>query len=200
MVFIMKGKAKKELFLATLILGAAFLYYVDIKNNRYTQGTGEDYSAATRLVLWEASTRLALDYPVFGIGGGRFKDMSQEYSSVVGPHELGNRDVTNILGWQETHNDFLRVWVSFGTPAVLAFLWMFVGIFRNFFDSYRVASNRFLKALALGCFAALAAYTVNSGLHNVMDSVTLLWILGGLSIATTKLALAKHPTTIKELQ
>jgi O-antigen ligase len=97
-----------------------------------------------------------------------------------------------VLGKEAPHNDFLRVWLSFGTPALLAFLWAFVGILRNFFDSYQQSSRRFLKSFALGCFAAMMAYAVNAATHNLMDSVSLLWILGGLSIATTKLALSKQ--------
>jgi O-antigen ligase len=198
-ILLIRGKPKKELFLIVLILAAAFLYYIDTRNNRYASGFTDEGSAAARLVLWEAGIRVAMDNPVFGIGEKQFEETSQEYTSVVSPHYVEGENVAGILGTQEPHNDFIRVWCSFGTPALLAFLWMFVGIFRNFFDSYRHSSSRFLKSFALGCFAALATYVVSSVTHNVMASVALLWILGGLSIATTKLALARQSATVKEL-
>jgi O-antigen ligase len=197
-ILLMKGKVKKELLLVVLILVAAFLYYSDIKGNRYAQGFADDSSAAGRLVLWQAGLNIALDNPLFGIGYSRFEDVSQGYASDIDPALMEIQNAGAVLG-EAPHNDFLRVWLSFGTPAFLVFLWILVGIFRNFLDSYRQASSRFLKSLALGCFASLIAYSVNAATHNVMDSVFILWILGGFSIATTKLVSSKRPDSIKEL-
>jgi O-antigen ligase len=197
-VLFMKERSKKELLLVVLILVAGFIYYADIKSNRYSQGVIEDQSAAGRLVLWQAGLNIALDNPLLGIGYSGFEEISQEYASDIDPTLMATQDAGEVLG-EAPHNDFLRVWLSFGTPAFLIFLWVFVGIIRNFLDSYRQASSRFLKGLALGCFAALAAYCVNAATHNVMDSVFILWILGGFSIATAKLALIKQNAGAKEI-
>ena len=200
MILLMKSKAKKELFLVSLILLIAVFYYSDWRGNRYSQGFAEEQSAAGRLVLWEAGIKIALDYPLFGIGDGRFQQVSLGYSSQINPHFMETLGAGGVLGNEAPHNDFLRVWLSFGTPALLAFLWAFVGILRNFFDSYQQSSRRFLKSFALGCFAAMMAYTVNAATHNLMDSVSLLWILGGLSIATTKLASSKQSPKRSQIQ
>jgi len=47
--------------------------------------------------------------------------------------------------------------------------------------------------MALGGLAAMAAYIVNAATHNVMDSVPLLWIMGGFSCAMVKLAEKPKP-------
>ena len=200
MVLLMKGKPKKEFFLAMLILGVAFLGFAEMTANRYSKGFEEEKSAAGRLVLWEAGLLIALDNPISGIGSKRFEEASVAYASAISSESMKRFDVGRGLGTTEAHNDFLRVWSSYGTVALLALLWLFVGVFRNFLDAYRHSRTRFLKGFAVGCFGAVAAYIVNAATHNVMDTSQLMWILGGLSIATTKLALPNQPRTVEELR
>jgi hypothetical protein len=78
-------------------------------------------------------------------------------------------------------------------------LWLFFSIFKNFFDSYRKSSRKFIQAISLGCFAAMATYVISAATHNVMDSVVFLWIFGGLSIATCKFITDKKNNTVKVL-
>ena len=190
--FLMKGKAKKGIFLALLILGVAFLLFTQMTGNRYSQGFGEESSATGRLVLWQAGVNIALDNPVIGIGSYRFQEASLAYASAVDPdlmhHETG---AGRVLGRYEAHNDFITIWASYGTLALLVYLWLIWGIFRNFLDTYRNTRSYFLKGLALGCFGAVAAYIVNAFTHNVLGTSMLMWILGGLSIATAKIALSR---------
>jgi O-antigen ligase len=198
MVLLMKGKAKMRLLLVFLILGIAFLMFTQIASNRYAKGFSGESSAAGRLVLWQAGLNIAQDNPLLGIGAWRFTQVSPEYASSIDPELMATLGAGADLGRYPAHDDFITVWASFGTPALLAYLWIFVAIFRNFFESYRKSSTPFLRGLSLGCFGALAAYIVNALTHNVMDNSMLFWILGGFSIATTKLALSKRLPTAKE--
>lgn len=126
-----------------------------------------------------------MDYPIFGIGEGRFEQVSVGYAPDITVKSMPS--VVGILGQEQPHNDFLRVWLSFGTPDLVAYLVIFVFIFMNFFKGYRESTRKFTKAFSLGCFAAVIAYIVNAATHNLMDTVPLLWILAGLSIAVVKL-------------
>ena len=56
----------------------------------------------------------------------------------------------------------------------------------------------FVRSISLGGFAALATYIVCAATHNVMASVSLLWILGGLSIAAAKLIHLATPRAAEE--
>jgi O-antigen ligase len=199
MALLMKGKPKKEIILVALVLAAGFLYYIDMQGNRYSKGFKEESSAAGRLVLWKVGAEIALDNPILGIGEGKFQETSLAYSGTVtsGSTEVQQR-ATGDLGLVPVHNDFLRVWEAFGTPALIAYLWLFAGIFLNLLDAYRRSQTRFLKGLSLGCLGAMAGYIVNAATHNVMDSAFFLWIFGGLSIAIVKLALSQ-PLKAKEL-
>jgi O-antigen ligase len=196
MFFILRGRMRKVIFAILLVLGAGFLLYTNMVGNRYSQGFNEESSAAGRLVLWQAGAMIAMDNPIFGIGQGRFIEVSEAYSSEVDVNVV--EGAMGALGEEQVHNDFIRVWVSFGTPALLVYLWVFIVVFRTFYYGYRRSSSVFIKAIAFGGCGALMAYIVNAFSHNLMDSVPLLWILAGFSIAVTKLADIPKVITIPE--
>jgi O-antigen ligase len=201
MFLLMKGRAKVGFLLAILILGVAFWGFIGMsENNRYSQGFGEESSAAGRLVLWQAGLRVAWDNPVVGIGRDNFEEESLKYAAVIDTELKTTQGAGRALGQYEAHNDFITIWASFGTVAILAYLWLFVGTFRNFVDAYRRSRSRFIKGLAIGCVGALGTYIVSAATHNVMDTSLLLWILCGLSIATTKIALSQRDSKVKETQ
>jgi O-antigen ligase len=193
MILFLSGQRKKELLIIFIVLVAGFLVYTNLMGNRYTKGFSDESSAAGRLVLWQAGVMIALDNPVFGIGEGRFMQVSQAYSSEVEQSSVAGAN--EALGVQETHNDFIRVWLSFGTPALLVYLLLFVITFRFLYRGFKQSSSPFLKGMALGCFAALLSYIVNAFLHNLMDSSPIFWILAGFSLAILKLNEASQPVT-----
>ncbi|OGO06328.1 MAG: hypothetical protein A2Y92_05510 [Chloroflexi bacterium RBG_13_57_8] len=194
LVFLLKGEARRTMFIISAVLIVVFVLYINITSNRYSQGFGEESSATGRLYLWQAGAMIAMDNPLFGIGQGKFTEYSQLYSSEV--EERSRVRIETVLGVEEAHNDFIRVWVSFGTPALIAYLWVFAVAFSNFIHGYRRTDSRFIRGMALGGFAALLAYIVNSFTHNLMDSVPILWILAGLSAAVVKMAEAKKPLAV----
>ncbi|MFA5309039.1 MAG: O-antigen ligase family protein [Dehalococcoidales bacterium] len=183
----MKSKMRTQIFLAALVLIAGFIIYTDMKNNRYTGGVTNESSAAGRLVLWQAGAKIAMSSPVLGIGGQAFKEAAQEYISSVS-YNPSVVQAEEVLGVEQPHNDFLRTWVSYGTVALIALVWLLIMIFRNFLISYRFLTTRLGKGIALGCFAAFVAYAVNAFTHNVIDEVALIWMFAGLSIALCKIA------------
>lgn len=178
---LLKGRMRAELLLSLLIVGGLFWYIADLHGTRYSQGVTGESSAASRIVLWQAAIPMIKANPLLGIGHEKFATLSTEYASAVSQRleELSG----GALGRYEPHNDFINIWVSFGTPALLTFLAFFAGIFFNFIHVYRRSRDPFIRALSLGCLGGLAAYAINAGTHNVMDSWFVLWIMGGLSIA-----------------
>lgn len=185
---LLKGRMRKELVLVALIAGVAFFYSAGVTASRYSQGFTAEESAASRLVLWQSGLSIARDHPLIGIGHERYSEVSLEHLSAVDPRFAEMQGAGRALGQYEPHNDFINVWLSFGTPALVAFLWLIAAVFRNFTESYRQSSSRFLKGFALGGGAALTAWCVNAATHNVMDSLFTLWIIAGLSIAVAKLS------------
>jgi O-antigen ligase len=183
----MKSKFRVHLFLAALVIIVSFIVYTDMKGNRYTGTVSNDSSAAGRLVLWEAGAQIAMSSPVFGIGGQAFIKDAAEYTTSVS-YNAEVIQPEDVLGVEQPHNDFLRIWVSYGTVALVALIWLMVMIFRNFLIAYRFLQSRLGKGIALGCFAAIVAYSLNAFTHNVIDEVALIWVFAGLSIALCKIA------------
>jgi O-antigen ligase len=182
------GRLRREFLLAILVLAAGFFWFTDMRGNRYDRGFTDDQSGASRLVLWQAGIKTAMDNPLLGVGHRDFEVVSLEYSSSIDPYYLELQNAGQALGKEKVHNDFLNVWLSFGTPAFLLFLFLLGAVFWNFIEAFRQAGSPFLKALSLGCAGTVVAYAVASFLHNVMDSSGQLFILAGLSLALTRLA------------
>ncbi len=182
------GRLRREFLLALLLLGGGFWWYTDMRGNRYDQGFTDNQQGASRLVMWQAGVEIVKDHPFLGIGHRDFQEASTEYRSEIDPYYLELYGAGSLLGRNQVHNDFLNIWLSFGTPAFLLFLFFFGTIFYNFIEAFRRLGSPFLKGLSLGCAGAVAGYADNAFFHNVMDSSALLFILAGLSLALSRLA------------
>ncbi|MBF6591509.1 MAG: O-antigen ligase family protein, partial [Ktedonobacterales bacterium] len=151
-----------------------------------------EISTGSRLVLWQAGLLMVADHPVFGIGYDRYLSLAPLYQPRVDAQLLDERGVGGTLGRYFPHNDFLNVWLSFGTFAFLAFLWIYLIGITAAWRTWKRARDPWLRAMAIGCLAALMAYSVHASLHNAYDDSLLLWILLGLLLALEKLATMAH--------
>jgi hypothetical protein len=191
MVLVYRGRYSREFFLLLILAGGALLYYSDAQSNRYTQTASSDPSAASRPVLWEAGLNIALDNPILGVGHNKFLELSPEYASRIDRSLLERQDAGNVLGHFQPHNDYLNVWLSFGTGALVLYLALFVLSAKNYLEVFFRTTEPLLKGLALGGLGALLAFGVNSAFHNLFDSTLTVWLLAGFSLALTKLVMAE---------
>jgi O-antigen ligase len=206
LVLFLKTRIRGEIILAILVLFVGFASLMGLlESGRYLGGRTEvqqDESYISRQIVWQAGIAAATDNPILGIGGDQFKKVSPQYASSVDPTLLSLEEERywsyRSLGNIEPHNDFLMVWVSYGTPALLAYLWLIVAVLRNFLYAYRESDKRFIKGLSAGLAAALVAYGVNAFYHNVLSTLPLFWILAGLSVATAKLAQQSQRLSISD--
>ncbi len=191
----LKTRIRGEIILAVLLLGLISIETTGIMRGVYFEARGQtvqEESATERKILWQAGIAIAMDNPVLGIGGDQFRYVSPQYASAVDPALVRQQEEYwsyRTLGGQAPHNDFLKVWVCYGTLALAAYLWLFSAVLQNFLDSYRASNGRFIKGLSIGLAAALVAYGVNAFYHNSLAAMPLFWILAGFSVATAKLAL-----------
>jgi O-antigen ligase len=188
MSFVMGGRRSTELLIAMLIFGGGFWFWSERTGNRYTKGPESDDSAATRPVLWSAGFNIALDNPVFGVGHNAFLTLSPEYAERIDDKYLETFDAGGALGTYTPHNDPLNIWLSFGTPALIAYLAITWYACTNFVFAYKRLKDPLLRAIAIGSLGSLVAFTINSVFHNFFDSTLHFWILAGLSIALCTLA------------
>jgi O-antigen ligase len=189
MAFLLRGHLQKE-FLLLLAIGAmAFWYFAASSPTRYTADLSSDDSAAARPILWSAALDIALDNPLFGIGHEEFTTISPSYASMSSG---AVRNSESVLGRYNPHNDYLNVWVSYGTAALVLYCVLIILIWRNFLHATRRCFDPLLRGIALGSLGALMAFAVNSFFHNLFTTTLTFWVLAGLSLALTKLASAEE--------
>jgi putative inorganic carbon (HCO3(-)) transporter len=114
---------------------------------------GQEYnvSGQNRVSIWRDTIGLIRRHPFVGTGLGSF---SVAYPSV--------QSVFLTLLVEHAHCDYLEVTSELGLPgAVLVFgsiFWVLVQAVRH----YRIAAERFDKAVSLGCFGSITAILVHS--------------------------------------
>ncbi len=199
MLLLVKTRIQSWIVMVGALLVAIILIFSPL-GNQYLAGRSaavQEDSAVSRIILWEAGANIALDHPVLGIGSGNFNTLSTQYQSSVDSSLLAyeKREYWSYrtLGSEPPHNDFINIWLSYGTPALIFFIGLFVLIISNFTLAYRRSRSFFIRGLSIGLAAALVAYGVNALYHNMISTMPLFWILGGLSLALAKLALQRQP-------
>lgn len=193
----LRGRVRKEVILVSLALLPVIFFVLLKDNNRYSAPISRDNSAASRLVLWQVGIDIAKDYPALGVGYRAYGLVAPRYLDKVvltdDIRELGGdfQGESTLAQRYPVHNDFLRVWLSFGVPALLVYVIFIAGIAITSLKAYFRAADPWMMGAALGLFSALAGYTANSMLHNALDSTTTLWILAGLSMVMLRISSAK---------
>ena len=206
LLLFLKVRIRGEIILALLLLVVGFVEITGILGEQRLGGRAEDIqekSSVSRQIAWQAGIAIAIDYPILGIGGGQYRGVSTRYITSVDPSLLEWEEETywnyRSLGSTSPHNDYLYIWLSYGTLALVLYLWLFSAVLSNFLDSGHTGRGRFIKGLSIGLAAAFVTYAINAFYHNTMTTLPLLWILAGFSLATTKLALkGKHRRQIPQ--
>lgn len=117
-----------------------------------------DKSSQTRVYVWDAGLRMALDYPLLGVGYGNFKERVGSY----------NRKISGV----DAHNTYVIVAAEMGFPALFCFLWFFVVGFRSARNVLRNASrDPFLRCIGLGYMGLWASAMVGNMFGTRFDSV-----------------------------
>jgi O-antigen ligase len=195
LLLFLKTRVKGEIILLIILVLTVFISVSGITDKFSFSARGEtaqDASSIARKILWQAGIAIVKDYPILGIGGNRYIALSPQYISSVDPSliqwEADRYWSYRTLGNDPVHNDFLNMWVSYGTIALIVFIWLIFVILNNFLSSFKLSRDKFLKSVSIGLAAGLISYIVNAFYHNLLSEFPMLWIIAGLSIATAKLA------------
>ena len=135
---------------------------------------GSDVSSIDRLLIWRTGWKMFLDRPVFGHGLNTFMSVFEKYR----PPEY--KEVVYA------HNCFLQIAAETGIVGLLVFLWFCVSISIRAFSNFFGASDRFLKAAAIGAAACIITTLTNSLVDTNLYSLplaVLFWSLCGLAAA-----------------
>jgi len=191
-----KTRIRPEFILIIVLFGVGIIAATGMMDSQFLGGRSEEVqeeSSVSRQILWQSGTAIAIDYPILGVGGDRFAEVSTGYASEVDTELLAWETERywgySSLGTQPPHNDFLMLWICYGTLALAFYIWLYVAVLRVLANCYQVAKTRFIRGLSIGLAAAFIAYAANAFYHNLFVTIPLFWILAGLALATAKLAL-----------
>ena len=126
--------------------------------------------AATGLRIWATE-------PLFGVGAGRYGDLSARYSS---PWLL--RLYPN---GENAHNNYLQIAAEFGAVGLAAFLWLLTAIAWNVCRAVRIGPG--LDPLLAGTSVGAAAFLIASLTSHPLllgETAYPFWIVSGLALAT----------------
>ncbi len=190
-----KTRIRWEAILLIIVLLVLLIEASNLLEETYIAGrseTGQEESSVARNILRQVGIAIALDNPILGIGSDQFVEISREYAYVVNPVFLeyeGDRYYSyTTLGNNQPHHDFITMWLTYGTLALIAYIFIHFVIVYTLGYSFRKSNNRFIKGLSVGLAAALVTYVVNSFYHNIETTLPLLYIIAGFSLVTSKLA------------
>lgn len=136
-------------------------------------------TAYWRLHVWEDTFKMIQDSPIFGHGINTFMHIFQEYRRDVGTNPT------------YAHNSYLQLVAEAGLLGLIAFLWIFVRLFRWFLSSvtiYGIKNDDFIL-LAMGLLSGIVAFLLQSFFDNHFYSLQLsiyLWFMVGLFVATVR--------------
>lgn len=135
-----------------------------------TLATFQDVSGDVRLVLWQGTTRLIADNPVFGAGLAGFPELYEKYKEA--------RHVELSL---YPHNIFLNFWSETGALGLIALLLI---LFQYIKQGLKALSSRYSLPL-LAAMSCILIYGLVDAPYFKNDLSVLFWIFIGLMILTT---------------
>ena len=144
----------------------------------YPQGRNLNVSASveSRTVLFRTGVQMVKDSPAFGIGIGRFHELSDQY---------GSSDISRILGVRRTrdnaHNNYLQVAAESGIVGLAAFGWVLSACVVGGVRRLRLldARGRWLVAGVVGMMLTwLAGHPLL-----VPEAAVMFWLFAGLAAA-----------------
>jgi O-antigen ligase len=116
--------------------------------------TPENWAVLERLSQWYAGWQMFLANPVLGAGIGNYNAAYDDYRLEQWPVALGH-----------AHNHYLTVAAESGLVGALAYIGLWIVIFRSGARAVRLATGRLERATAVGILASLASFAT----HNLFD-------------------------------
>jgi len=127
-------------------------------------------SAATRIEIWRGAVKMIQEHPWWGVGYGAFPHFIPRYTKVS-------------VGHLDAHNSYLLIAAEMGLPTLLTFLIVLGMAWYYTYWLFRHATDRSMKAMALGFLGGLTGLVVANMFGSRMDAQVVssyFWILCGL--------------------
>jgi hypothetical protein len=152
-------RLKLHAFIILLAAGLAVMAnWENVKtDDRRAGGVADVGTAKGRLVLLEASARMFLDRPFFGVGFRKFQTYSPAYVRLVRSTFLGMKEGTGASRAGQ-HNHFLNTMTELGLFGLVPEVLLFLLVFQMVFKARKTHDDTIDHDFAVGAFAIFLAY------------------------------------------
>jgi|GEM_PF-653286 len=128
-----------------------------------------------RIYIWKSSLDMVKDYPITGIGQGNYNKLSREVYKKRYPFKQPPSHA-------HAHNNLIMIAVDRGILGLLAFIWLWIVIFKETWGTLRQLppDRYYLRALTLGGLASFIAFFIQGFFENNFgdsEVAMLLWFL-----------------------
>lgn len=132
------------LLITISVIGAQILPKATVErfDMSFTNEENMDTSAKARIDNWDLAMKLFYNNPILGIGYGNFKK--------VNPSGL------------DTHNYYIKILVENGVFGFIALLLFFKACWRKIFELRSIATDPFLKAVAIGMIPCIISLMIGN--------------------------------------
>lgn len=155
----------KEIIAVGLIFALFFVAQVGKKKFSDVWELSPRSSLASRVMIWEASVRMAKDNPVTGIGAANFQKTYLAYQKFFPPY----------LEWAVPHpqNIYLAFWLFGGLLGAVGFLGLLFFFFKELFEN---KSQNSLEILALGLMLYILLHGLFDTTYFKNDLAIVFWL------------------------
>lgn len=128
-----------------------------------------DKSALVRMEIWKGGMEMIKQYPMLGVGYGLFPIFLPLYAPTAGS--------------MDAHNEYILIAAEMGLPTLFIFLLIILIVFFATRKLYRISTDPFIKAFALGFLGGLGGLVISNIFGGRLDSQEVssyFWILSAL--------------------
>lgn len=171
-------KCQKFLLLAliiTIIVNGMLILTAPASLNKELKSSFDRDANLNRLILLKVGLGIVHDYPLAGLGPGRFDDVFPSYITQKDASNLG-RPV-----YFSSHNQFIHFWNEGGILAFTGFVWLLVSIFRGLIGGLLNNFNTLILSGIPSCSGALWFFGVETPANLVI-----FWAILGFILAILK--------------
>jgi O-antigen ligase len=175
---------KRQEIVLIVLLGVAALAAVSPK--LYEQFTVREDSASVRILQYEATARMILDYPLLGVGLNNGTGLKRNYATAT----FDQSDPNTQFYLEPTHNVYLSTACEIGVPGALLFVAFFARVTQLAWRQSRQSTDPEVRLIANVLVVVFCSVAINS-LMDPLDEypvLMLLWMYAGIALNLPRMA------------
>lgn len=138
--------------------------------------TFQDVSGDVRIALWQGTSKLIKNHPIFGAGLAGFPELYKEY-----------KEAKHVEISLYPHNIFLNFWVETGILGLISLLWIIINYFKEGLKglSYKLLTTHY-SLIFLSVMICMLVYGLVDAPYFKNDLSCLFWTWVGLMVVNSK--------------